>query len=257
MHQHKSSEQTRLEKLSFCCVASINLVSLCIQFKPFYKYLSFVGGDVAKTYLNTATINKASQRRALNLKQTAWRRWGQTIFVKYEPAFTLKSHTEEIFDIEKSKVLVKISVCTHYPWLLQVFCIVRVLFNIYIFFIKFLNQPHPLYLCAFKNIKKVSNISEWGGASSHILLSSMRNRWNHLILEEFQKELSITYREHPQQLWAKIFLFQRECELLQIWAKTTYYQGKLKLFLHIIYFTSICFLKCSPAALVKRCCQTG
>lgn len=168
MHQHKSTEQTRLEKLSFCCVASINLVSLCIQFKPFYKYLSFVGGDVAKTYLNTATINKASQSRALNLKQTAWRRWGQTIFVKYEPAFSLQSHTEEICDIEKSKVLVKISVCTHYPWLLQVFCIVRALFNIYIFFIKFLNQPHPLYLCAFKNIKKrCLTCQSVGGFYSH------------------------------------------------------------------------------------------
>lgn len=132
------------------------------------------------------------------------------------------------------------------------------LYSIYIFFHQVLKPASSSLSLCFQgeHQKKVSNMSERGG-SSHILLSSMRNRWNHLILEKFQKELSITYKEHPQQLWAKIFLFQRECELLQTWAKTTYYQGKLKLFLCIIYFTSICFLKYSPAALVKRCCQTG
>lgn len=35
---------------------------------------------VAKTSLDTATINEMSQHRARNLKQTVWRRWGQTVF---------------------------------------------------------------------------------------------------------------------------------------------------------------------------------
>lgn len=116
LHRHcwKSSASAVL-----CLLISISVYTQ--WFEPFYKYLSFVGGDVAKTYLDTATINKVSQHRALNLKQTAWRRWGQTFFMKHEQAFDLKPNTEGVFDTEKSKEQVEILDSIHLPWLLQVF----------------------------------------------------------------------------------------------------------------------------------------
>lgn len=118
------------KSLAFAVSCPLISISVYTQwFEPFYKYLSFVGGDVAKTYLDTATINKVSQHRALNLKQTAWRRWGQTFFMKYEQAFNLKPNTEGVFDIKKSKEQVEILGSIHLLWLLQVFSTITDLFK--------------------------------------------------------------------------------------------------------------------------------